>query len=163
MRRVICGPKADGISSILVDGPPHHTAIGDNGVPLPLPEGNDQHLIWAAQSLRLDTTRMDLDVYDLNLAPGNVRFLYITIPPNSRTPLHRTPRTVDYTTVVTGHITLEAEDGSSVELRPGDTAVQLSGMHLWVNNASERCVMTTLAVGIEPQNQAASWFEVPER
>ena len=87
MRRVICGQTVNGVDSILIDGAPHPTAIGDKGVPLPLPQGNEQHLIWAAQNLRADTEKLDMNVYDLDLAPGCSRFLYIVIPPSSDTPL----------------------------------------------------------------------------
>lgn len=158
MRRVICGPKADGVTSILADGLPRRTAIGDNGVPLPLPDGNEQHLVWATDPTELNTTDRELEIYNLDLTPGAAIFLYVVIPPHSHSPLHRTPKTIDYTTLVSGSITLEAEDGSSKVLERGDTVVQLSGMHRWVNHTAEPCVMSVLALGIESDEPDMPWF-----
>ena len=44
--------------------------------------------------------------------------------------MHRTD-TIDIGVVVSGHVRVEAEDGSSVTLRPGDVYVQNGAMHAW--------------------------------
>jgi mannose-6-phosphate isomerase-like protein (cupin superfamily) len=58
-----------------------------------------------------------------------------------------TTATVDYEYVVSGHVTLELDDGVEVELGPGDTVVQNGTRHAWRNRGSEPCQMVVVLVG----------------
>jgi mannose-6-phosphate isomerase-like protein (cupin superfamily) len=58
-----------------------------------------------------------------------------------------TTATVDYEFVVSGSIVLELDDGTEVELGPGDTVVQNGTRHAWRNRGSEPCRMVVVLVG----------------
>jgi quercetin dioxygenase-like cupin family protein len=52
------------------------------------------------------------------------------------TGIHETP-TVDFEVVLEGELTLELDDGATVELGPGDTVVQNGTRHRWINRGAE--------------------------
>lgn len=58
-----------------------------------------------------------------------------------------TTASVDYEFVVSGSVTLELDDGTEVELHPGDTVVQNGTRHAWRNRGSEPCQMVVVLVG----------------
>ena len=58
-----------------------------------------------------------------------------------------TTATVDYEFVVSGSIVLELDDGTEVELHPGDTVVQNGTRHAWRNQGSEPCQMVVVLIG----------------
>lgn len=59
---------------------------------------------------------------------------------------HRTP-TVDFAVLVRGALVLEMDDGSRVDLQPGDTIVQRGGRHRWSNPGEEPALIAVVQVG----------------
>lgn len=60
--------------------------------------------------------------------------------------MHETP-TVDYVTVIRGTVTLELDDGETVELRPGDTVIQQGARHAWRNRTNEPATISVVILG----------------
>ena len=60
--------------------------------------------------------------------------------------MHQTP-TVDYVTVIKGKMTLELDDGKTVELHPGDTVVQQGARHAWRNPTNEPVTISVVMLG----------------
>ncbi len=60
--------------------------------------------------------------------------------------MHRTD-TVDYIVVLSGEVSLELDDGQTVQLRAGDCVVQNGTRHAWRNTSSEPCVLAYALVG----------------
>ncbi len=58
-----------------------------------------------------------------------------------------TTATVDYEFVVSGSIVLELDDGTEVELHPGDTLIQNGTRHAWRNRGTEPCQMVVVLIG----------------
>ena len=58
-----------------------------------------------------------------------------------------TTASVDYEFVVSGSVVLELDDGTEVELHPGDTVVQNGTRHAWRNRGSEPCRIVVVLVG----------------
>ena len=58
-----------------------------------------------------------------------------------------TTATVDYGIVLSGHATLELDDGVKVTLNPGDTYIQNGTRHRWSNSGAEPAVLAVALVG----------------
>jgi mannose-6-phosphate isomerase-like protein (cupin superfamily) len=58
-----------------------------------------------------------------------------------------TTATVDYGIVLSGHATLELDDGAKVTLNPGDTYIQNGTRHRWSNSGAEPAVLAVALVG----------------
>lgn len=59
-----------------------------------------------------------------------------------------TTRTVDYGIVLSGAITLELDDGATVDLEPGDCVIQNGTRHAWRNRSTTTaCVMAFILIG----------------
>ena len=58
-----------------------------------------------------------------------------------------TTATIDYGVVLSGHATLELDDGATVTLHPGDTYVQNGTRHRWSNEGDEPAVITVVLIG----------------
>ena len=55
--------------------------------------------------------------------------------------------TVDYIVVISGEMSLELDDGQTVELKPGDSVVQNGTRHAWRNFGTEPCVAVAVMIG----------------
>ncbi|ASY66827.1 hypothetical protein SJ05684_b58450 (plasmid) [Sinorhizobium sojae CCBAU 05684] len=62
--------------------------------------------------------------------------------------MHTTP-TLDYGVVVSGRITLELDDGATVDLKAGDTVVQHGARHAWRNPNDEPATVAFVLIGAE--------------
>ncbi len=58
-----------------------------------------------------------------------------------------TTATVDYGVVLSGHATLELDDGVSIQLHPGDTYVQNGTRHRWSNAGDVPAVIAVVLIG----------------
>jgi mannose-6-phosphate isomerase-like protein (cupin superfamily) len=58
-----------------------------------------------------------------------------------------TTDTVDYGIVISGAISLELDDGATVDLKQGDCVVQNGTRHAWRNRSTEPCVMAFIMIG----------------
>ena len=130
--------------------------VGDRGLnvtlhegPL-LPIGEGVSLAWASQSVEPSTDDYAAKVSDFNLqlAPGETRFVRVEIAPGAESRMHRTPQINDYLIALSGELTMRLEDGSSCRLEAGDMFIQLAGWHSWKNEGSEPFVMAGVIIGI---------------
>jgi mannose-6-phosphate isomerase-like protein (cupin superfamily) len=58
-----------------------------------------------------------------------------------------TTATIDYGVVLSGHATLELDDGATVTLHPGDTYVQNGTRHRWSNDGDVPAVIAVVLIG----------------
>lgn len=64
-------------------------------------------------------------------------------------PAMHTTDSVDYGVVLSGEVTLELDDGASVDLKPGDCVVQNGTRHAWRNKSPRECLMAFVLIGAE--------------
>jgi hypothetical protein len=60
--------------------------------------------------------------------------------------MHAT-KTVDYVIILAGELTAIYEDGTEVDLKPGDIVVQRGVQHAWANRGSGPCIFLAVLVG----------------
>jgi mannose-6-phosphate isomerase-like protein (cupin superfamily) len=60
-----------------------------------------------------------------------------------------TTATVDFGVVLSGHATLELDDGEKIELNPGDTYIQNGTRHRWSNRREMPAVLAVALIGAE--------------
>ena len=58
-----------------------------------------------------------------------------------------TTATIDFEVVLSGTVTLELDDGATVELSPGDTVVQNGTRHRWSNNGDAPATLAVFICG----------------
>jgi quercetin dioxygenase-like cupin family protein len=129
--------------------------VGDRGVNVTLHEGplrpiGRVYLAWASKSVEPSTDDYGARVADFNLqlAPGETRFVRVEIAPGAESRMHRTPQINDYLVALSGELTMRLEDGSTCRIEAGDMFVQLGGWHSWKNEGSEPFVMAGVVIGI---------------
>lgn len=106
--------------------------------------------IWAQRMGRGDPGDTESDWRD---AAEAVARLQAADPPGwtddpSRPGMHRTD-SIDIGVVVAGQVTVEAEDGSSVALSPGDVYIQNGAMHRWRPNPEDPGHVVFILIGAE--------------
>jgi len=174
IRRVVTGKSTEGKSVFLSDGgPPSEMAPvhtpGFVSSPLwKLAGGPDLRVALVVDPVKAGGTMI--------MPAGGSAFWVITFPPDSvmmspdwdpavagpelaeaspgiaermepdHPGMHQTP-TVDYVTVVAGTITLELDDGASVDLKAGDTVVQQGTRHAWRNRTSAPATISAVLLG----------------
>jgi Cupin domain len=83
-------------------------------------------------------------------AAGGARFWLFTVRANESADtghgLHQT-RTVDFGYVAAGVLTMELEDGTMVDLRPGDAFVQNGTAHGWHNHGADDATIALVVLG----------------
>jgi mannose-6-phosphate isomerase-like protein (cupin superfamily) len=62
-----------------------------------------------------------------------------------------TTATIDYGVVLSGHATLELDDGAMLTLHPGDTYVQNGTRHRWSNEGDVPAVIAVVLIGAHHQ------------
>jgi quercetin dioxygenase-like cupin family protein len=129
--------------------------VGDRGLNVTLHEGplrplGSVYIAWASKGVEpsTDDYAANLPDFNLQLAPGETRFVRIEIAPGAESSLHRTPRINDYLIALSGELTMRLEDGTSCRIEAGDMIVQLAGWHSWKNEGSEPFVMAGVVIGI---------------
>lgn len=60
-----------------------------------------------------------------------------------------TTASIDYDFVLSGSVTLELDDGATVELNAGDLVVQNGTRHAWRNTGTEPCVVAVTLIGAD--------------
>ena len=73
-------------------------------------------------------------------------FIVGVFPPYGTVPMHLTDST-DYGSLINGNVWLIMEDGSEIELQPGDSVIQTGGLHAWENRADAPATMLFVMVG----------------
>lgn len=66
---------------------------------------------------------------------------------SEREPGMHTSHTLDFVVVLAGEVTLELDDGASVELAANDIVVQIGARHRWTNRGTDRAVMLSAMIG----------------
>jgi mannose-6-phosphate isomerase-like protein (cupin superfamily) len=139
--------------------------------------GAESYQIWGAdETIQLPSDGSAPAAQGFFPGEGGFRFGFFTVPPAGMAPpadldmvaavaevnqklpgmmdvmeadnpgMHRTD-TVDYIVVLSGEVSLELDDGQTVQLRAGDCVVQNGTRHAWRNTSSEPCVMAFALVG----------------
>lgn len=138
VRRVVTGVDASGASFIESDAPCERQAIEEQYVSVDL---------WSTGLPAPVEGPIDLPrVPDLDAQPDEVIWRRFALGPGERIGFHST-ETVDLMTVLSGHITLIMEQGST-ELAPGDCVVQRGTVHGWENKGTEPCVLIGVMAGV---------------
>jgi quercetin dioxygenase-like cupin family protein len=124
------------------------TVIGDRLVDArELPTGRVLNPLWSGDAV--------LDVAPGGAEPGlfpsagGARFWLFTVRANEAQTghaLHRTA-TIDLGYIVSGVLTMELEDGSTVDLHPGDAYVQNATLHGWHNHADVDATVALVVLG----------------
>lgn len=150
-KRAIFGVGNRGLNVTLYEGPLRPLGISDEALAGRSTEaGEGAYLAWASKSVEPSTDDYAAQVSDFNLqlAPGETRFVRIEIPPGAESSMHRTPQINDYLIALSGALTMHLEDGSSCLIEAGDMFVQLAGWHSWKNEGAEPFVMAGVIIGI---------------
>jgi len=170
IRRVVTGHSADGKAVIASDEVVEP-------IRLALLPGFEFFRLWGADEPPQLPDDGAMPVHHQYFPPtGGFRFGLFTVPPDSDVllgdidmeaalaaletelpgmaghmepdhPGMHTTATVDYEFVVSGSVVLELDDGTEVELYPGDTVIQNGTRHAWRNRSSEPCRMVVVLVG----------------
>jgi len=151
IKRAIFGVGDRGVNVTLHEGPLRPIGIDDEALAARSKEaGEGVYLAWASKSVEPSTDDYAAKVADFNLqlAPGETRFVRIEIAPGAESSMHRTPQINDYLIALSGELTMRLEDGSSCRIEAGDMFVQLAGWHSWKNEGSEPFVMAGVVIGI---------------
>jgi quercetin dioxygenase-like cupin family protein len=123
------------------------TIVGDRLVDArELPTGRVLNPLWTSDAV--------LDVAPGGAEPGlfpstgGARFWLFTVRANEQTghARHRT-RTIDLGFIVAGVLTMELEDGSMVDLHPGDAYVQNGTQHGWHNHGDVDATVALVVLG----------------
>lgn len=173
VRRVVISTDRSGASVVQSDGEPPR---GHDFVHTP---GFSQALVWSTDreaQLPHDGTDPTPAVTSMLPAPGETRFILLTLPPDSvfadptfdgaaagaeamqHSPgiaelfesdnpgMHTTP-TVDYDLVLDGEVWLELSDGKEVRLTAGDIVVQHGARHAWRNKSKSGAIVAAILIG----------------
>jgi mannose-6-phosphate isomerase-like protein (cupin superfamily) len=152
VKRAIFGRNDQGINVTLFEGPLRGVGVAEEDLKAHSEEAGEGFAIaWAAPSphVSAEDYASTLPGFDLQLAPGETRFIRVEIAPGRESMMHRTPQVVDYLIAMAGELTMYLEDGSSCKIEAGDMYVQLAGWHSWKNTGSVPFVMAGVIIGIE--------------
>jgi quercetin dioxygenase-like cupin family protein len=152
IKRAIFGVGDRGLNVTLHEGPLRPISVNDEPLAAGSGEpGEGAHLAWASRSVEPSTDDYAAKVPDFNLqlSPGETRFVRVEVAPGAESPMHRTPHINDYLIALSGELTMRLEDGSSCRIEAGDMFVQLAGWHSWKNEGSEPFVMAGVIIGIQ--------------
>lgn len=173
VRRIVTGHRADGSSTVLIDGPAPNLARRE--------AGNASTLLWVTDESPADISgAADRAARKIGVPPpvrGTI-FRIAEFPPGvggdvrdneallrdfgigpdvargqpPRHPaIHRT-RSVDYVVVLEGEIWLLLDD-REVQLRTGDAVVQQGTNHAWINRGTATCRLAMVFVDAEEPPQ----------
>jgi len=172
IRRVVTGTACDGRSVVARDDRVEPVTVSA------LP-GYSWHKLWEFDERPKDPADSRVHTGLSHFPPPDgVRFNIYTVPPSStvRPPLteaarhelgvklpgrgehmesdqagmHRTA-SVDLVIVLAGKISLDLDDGVSVDLQTGDTLVQNGTRHSWRNDSDAPCTMAVVLLGASAQ------------
>jgi quercetin dioxygenase-like cupin family protein len=153
MKRLIFGAALpDGQTSVLHNEPLRRLGFDNEELAASSEAaGEGTYLAWAAKDLQTSAEDYASVIPDFNLQlrPGETRFVRTEIAPGAESPMHRTPHINDYLIALSGELTMHMEDGTSAKIAAGDMFVQLAGWHWWKNEGTEPFVMAGVVIGVE--------------
>jgi len=131
-----------------LDGQGRSTIVSDELVDArELPTGRVLNPLWGSDSV-LAGPSADAEP-GLFPSAGGVRFWMFTVRANEAKTghgLHRTS-TVDLGFVVSGVVTMQLEDGGTVDLKAGDAYVQNGTLHGWANDGDIDATIALVVLG----------------
>lgn len=169
VRRIVTGHRADGRSTVLIDGPAPNVKRRH--------AGNHSALLWVTEETPAAVSEgTDRSVREIGVPPpprgtlfriaefppgvgGEVRDNQAVLrdfgigtdvlrgKPPRHPAIHRT-RSIDYVVVLEGEIDLLLDDGE-VRLSAGDVVVQQATSHAWINRGSETCRLAMIFLDAE--------------
>ncbi len=170
-RRVVTGHDGAGKAVFKLNGPPPRQVTLETAGGIRFLE------LWATDTLpTLPVPEQDATLETVSLTPGlqGTRFRLVELPPlgegelnpaaflaeiqekapgdwnlEADNPGMHTTDTVDYGVVVSGRVTLELDDGATVNLEPGDCVVQNGTRHAWRNFGPDPCWMAFVMIGAQ--------------
>jgi mannose-6-phosphate isomerase-like protein (cupin superfamily) len=155
IRRVVSSLDEQGRSTVVIDEVSPHVKASSTTAGVTFTE------IWATPSAPPSRERVtdgsldapgpaDPDPYAPRDPRGTLCRVVCHPPDREGAPIgeamHAT-RTVDYVLILSGTITAIYEDGTEVELLPGDIVVQRGVRHTWANRGEDPCIFMAVLVG----------------
>lgn len=116
--------------------------------PRRLPTGRELADLWQTDRL-LETLDGTAEGHGPFPSANGARLWQLFIPPDdpaAPAAFHATP-TIDLGFVLRGRVTLELEEGGSVELSAGEAFVQRGAAHRWRNAGPETAVLGVVVIG----------------
>jgi quercetin dioxygenase-like cupin family protein len=136
VRFIVVSPTASGIDQVEID----QTLGADERTDL---------LLWGSSMARnLPEIRGVSDLHDLNVEPGEIRWIVVQFSPDHLTVFHRT-ETVDFNTILAGEVILELKQGQ-VHLKSGDFILVNGVDHAW-RTAKRGATLSCVVTGVKPQ------------
>lgn len=145
-RRVVTGLDDQGLSTVVVDGPPISLGHGVN-------DGGGGGYLWRTATVPADNSGCG----DIAIAPpftydwfhdGGSNFMVVEQAPSKDAYMHATD-TVDYVVMLQGEVTLVLE-AEEVKLRAGDFLVDRGVNHGWRNDGPDKAVYAVITVPAKP-------------
>lgn len=159
MKRVICGVDSGGMNSVVLNQP--LVQLGAAHATTETHANERLYVAWASTPVHSTSDlASSLSGFDLQLEPGETRFVRVEISAGARSAFHRTPHITDYFVVLAGQLTMVTEDGTVAILEPGDMLVQLGGWHQWRNDGDEPFVMAGVVVGVATDESVPGGVQV---
>jgi quercetin dioxygenase-like cupin family protein len=143
LRRVVTGHDSSGRAIVQIDD------IPDNVVSKR--PAHESFVVWTTVGHPVDNDGTDDEAkrpVGTALEEGTV-FRIMRLMPGVAPRRHRT-NSVDYLVVLSGAVTMELDDGCSVDMKAGDLMVQRGTIHNWVNKGTEPCVMAVVLIEAKP-------------
>jgi mannose-6-phosphate isomerase-like protein (cupin superfamily) len=140
MRQILLGQGPDGRSTIVSE-----VAIGE------IPSGPSYNMMTLWETTEVppqvpDITRPSPYQYELDMAPGTVRWWHISYGPGFEADYHST-NTVDILVLLKGQVELRVQNGS-VDLEEGDCVVNPGVVHGW-RAGPEGCILSGMVIGLD--------------
>jgi mannose-6-phosphate isomerase-like protein (cupin superfamily) len=159
-RRVVTGHTPEGVAIVASDGPVEAMSLG--------PAGAEYEFVWARDDVaHFPDDGSQPPVSGMFPPPGGCALGISTMPPGANREsheylrdnlpgfadpddagMHRTA-TIDFEYIIEGTVTLELDDGVTVDLGPGDVVVQNGTRHRWSNNGDVPVKFIAVTIGAE--------------
>jgi len=142
VRRVITGHDASGKAIVKIDEVCSNTISGRPGA--------TSCVVWTTEGFPVNNSgQADESTRKVGTTLGNgTVFRMIEFAPGVAPRNHRTD-SIDYGVILSGEIDMEL-DGTTVNLKAGDTFVQRGTIHNWINRGTQPCVLAVILVDAKP-------------
>jgi len=142
VRRVITGHDASGKAFVKIDEVCSNTVSGRPGA--------TSCVVWTTEGFPVNNSgQADESTRKVGTTLGNgTVFRMIEFAPGVAPRNHRTD-SIDYGVILSGEIDMEL-DGTTVNLKAGDTFVQRGTIHNWINRGAQPCVLAVILVDARP-------------
>lgn len=113
--------------------------------------GHNSFVVWTTVGTPVDNTGSEDEAGRAvgTALKGGTVFRIMKLDPGVTPRPHRTD-SIDYLAVLSGAVTMELDDGRSVDLKAGDLLVQRGTFHNWINSGTEPCIMAVVLIDAAP-------------